>query len=159
MSAIACCRWSDVFVLREIMMSQTLPKTGKTAGELYRDVLDDYGSLGERRFYRTLKFLVDRSLIVYTRTPRDELEQTVTLYFRARHMSELHPSKVNHICRICGMIGAKTSSHPLHLRARRELRGLAPSYADPHSLVVKRLPRRPGPRAMPGPLPVGRSGI
>jgi Fe2+ or Zn2+ uptake regulation protein len=128
MAPHASSRWSDTFVLREATLSLTLPRVGKTAGELYRDVQDDYGSCGERRFYRILRFLVDGGFVVARRELHDELNQEVTLYFRARPPADLSPTKIKHTCKICGMIGTDTKFHPLHLRHFRELNGSRPQY-------------------------------
>lgn len=121
-------RWSDTLALRELTLSITPIRTGRTSGELYQDIQNDYGSCGRRRFARVLKFLVDGGFLTPRKEFRDEFDQYVTVYRRSRKPLALIPHKITRSCTQCGMIGTDAQSHPLHLHRIRQLRGSAPAY-------------------------------
>jgi len=132
MAANATSRWSDTFVLRQIVLSHTLPRIGKTSGELYRDILDDYGSCGRRRFARALRLLVLDKYVVSRGEFSDELNQYVPRYFRGHRdiyeRAPLAPKPKNYSCRICGLMRTYTCQHPLHRNAFSALHGSTPQY-------------------------------
>lgn len=163
MAATGSSRSNAVTILRETILRHMNRRVGKTAADLMVDVRDDYGSVGERRFYRQLTYLVE---VGCARRDKDEMANWdriesadngfCTLVFMYYLVDQRLPKPCSSHCDICGAIGTRTSSHPLHLRLRRSLDGNPFSYVPLRSAARQPSASSPGSRprvATPAPQP------
>ena len=122
---------SETRALREIILKYLSKRFGKTKSELFEDVENDFGTCGERRLHRQLAYLTDAGCIRRDREWDLELGWWRPIYFLRDHRI---PGVQRSFCDLCGLVGTRTSSHPLHLRLKRHLRGEAPAYVTPSRL-------------------------
>jgi hypothetical protein len=136
-------RDAEVQILRETMLRYMGRRVGKTAAQIRVDVMDDFGSVGERRFYRQLAYLVEvgcarRELDPIANWDRvDSAEDgRAPLVYMYYLVSEKLPPPGVPFCSVCGMLGTTTKTHPLHLKASQERRGTPAIYVPLRDVVA-----------------------
>ncbi|HEX6022573.1 MAG TPA: hypothetical protein VFZ00_11300 [Solirubrobacter sp.] len=122
---------AETATLREIILGKLGKRVGKTAADLMSEVRDDFGSVDDRRFYRQLHYLID---VGCARREKDsqvqwdrvsDMETPVgrrgapPIYFYYLVSTRL-PQAGKSFCERCGLVGARTSSHP-HKRLLQDL--------------------------------------
>lgn len=112
-------------ILRETILRHVDRRVEKISAEIKEAVLDDFGSCGDRRFTRQLSYLVKVGCVRMGRDWDLELGWWRPTYVL---LSRKMPGVQRSFCGLCGMVGTRTSSHPLHLRLARELHGQPPYF-------------------------------
>lgn len=109
---------ADTRLFREIILEHLHRRFEKTRSELEQDVIADYGSFCIRRFHRQLQYLIKVGCISRNCDNFDLDTGAMTPTYRL--ITRSLPEGSQAFCRICGMIGAWTATHPLHLRRVRQ---------------------------------------
>lgn len=122
MGATARSRSGRTYLLREIILEHLSKRFGKTSAELREEVESDLGSISTnpessiRILLRHVAYLIRVGCVRRDQEWDLEIGQHRPTYFLVdRRM----PGAQRSFCAVCGMIGTRTSSHPLHLRIRR----------------------------------------
>lgn len=135
----------DAHTLRLSILDQLSERTSKTKDELYADVCRDFGECDVRRFYRNLRFLIDRGCA--EKLDEGELHpvthQRVPTYRRGPADP---PRPVSRWCLVCLALGKRTP-RPLCIAGTAGIGGISPHllYAPGTPEISRSMSRRSRP--------------
>ena len=112
MAATGSKRDGETALLRELILEHASQWVPRTRRELQRRVEDDFGPVGDRRMLRQIAVLI-RSGLLKLEIQDDEGDLPVPVYRLVKRSASVVGLTPRH-CKICGLIGGKTTGHPNH---------------------------------------------